>query len=47
MSLAKLFDLSGHVAVITGGNGGIGRTIVAWAWPKPELQPPFWRAMRK
>jgi 2-dehydro-3-deoxy-D-gluconate 5-dehydrogenase len=27
MSLANLFDLSGHVAVITGGNGGIGRSI--------------------
>ena len=30
MSLANLFDLSGHVAVVTGGNGGIGRSI-AWA----------------
>jgi 2-deoxy-D-gluconate 3-dehydrogenase len=27
MSLGNLFDLSGHVAVITGGNGGIGRSI--------------------
>lgn len=27
MSLANLFDLSGHVAVVTGGNGGIGRSI--------------------
>jgi 2-dehydro-3-deoxy-D-gluconate 5-dehydrogenase len=27
MSLAGLFDLSGHVAVVTGGNGGIGRSI--------------------
>ena len=25
--LANLFDLSGHVAVVTGGNGGIGRSI--------------------
>jgi 2-dehydro-3-deoxy-D-gluconate 5-dehydrogenase len=27
MSLANLFDLSGRVAVVTGGNGGIGRSI--------------------
>jgi 2-dehydro-3-deoxy-D-gluconate 5-dehydrogenase len=27
MSLTKLFDLSGRVAVVTGGNGGIGRGI--------------------
>ena len=27
MSLANLFDLGGHVAVVTGGNGGIGRSI--------------------
>ena len=27
MSLRNLFDLSGHVAVVTGGNGGIGRSI--------------------
>lgn len=27
MSLADLFDLSGRVAVVTGGNGGIGRSI--------------------
>jgi 2-deoxy-D-gluconate 3-dehydrogenase len=27
MSSANLFDLSGHVAVVTGGNGGIGRSI--------------------
>ena len=27
MSLANLFDLSGQVAVVTGGNGGIGRSI--------------------
>jgi NAD(P)-dependent dehydrogenase (short-subunit alcohol dehydrogenase family) len=25
--LANLFDLSGHVAVVTGGSGGIGRGI--------------------
>jgi NAD(P)-dependent dehydrogenase (short-subunit alcohol dehydrogenase family) len=25
--LANLFDLSGHVAVVAGGNGGIGRSI--------------------
>jgi len=27
MTTTKLFDLSGNVAVITGGNGGIGRSI--------------------
>ena len=27
MTTKKLFDLSGHVAIITGGNGGIGRSI--------------------
>jgi 2-deoxy-D-gluconate 3-dehydrogenase len=27
MGTTKLFDLSGNVAVITGGNGGIGRSI--------------------
>ena len=27
MTTKKLFDLSGHVAIITGGNGGIGRAI--------------------
>jgi NAD(P)-dependent dehydrogenase (short-subunit alcohol dehydrogenase family) len=27
MSLGNLFDLSGHVVVVTGGNGGIGRSI--------------------
>jgi len=27
MTTTKLFDLSGNVAVITGGNGGIGRGI--------------------
>jgi len=27
MTATKLFDLSGNVAVITGGNGGIGRSI--------------------
>src|SRR5258707_11219687 len=27
MSSTKLFDLTGRVAVITGGNGGIGRGI--------------------
>ena len=27
MPSTKLFDLSGHVAVVTGGNGGIGRGI--------------------
>jgi short chain dehydrogenase len=27
MTLAKLFDLSGHFAVVTGGNGGIGRSV--------------------
>lgn len=26
MSLTNLFDLRGHVAVVTGGNGGIGRS---------------------
>jgi NAD(P)-dependent dehydrogenase (short-subunit alcohol dehydrogenase family) len=25
--LADLFDLSGHLEVVTGGNGGIGRSI--------------------
>jgi len=27
MVAAKLFDLSGNIAVVTGGNGGIGRSI--------------------
>ena len=27
MTSSKLFDLSGRVAVVTGGNGGIGRGI--------------------
>ena len=27
MPTTKLFDLSGRVAVVTGGNGGIGRSI--------------------
>ena len=27
MSSPKLFDLSGRVAAVTGGNGGIGRSI--------------------
>jgi 2-dehydro-3-deoxy-D-gluconate 5-dehydrogenase len=27
MASTKLFDLSGRVAVVTGGNGGIGRGI--------------------
>jgi 2-deoxy-D-gluconate 3-dehydrogenase len=27
MSLPNLFDLSGHVAVVTGGNGGMGRSM--------------------
>ena len=27
MTTTKLFGLSGNVAVITGGNGGIGRSI--------------------
>ena len=27
MSSTKLFDLSGGVAAVTGGNGGIGRSI--------------------
>jgi len=31
MTTTKLFDLSGNVAVITGGNGGIGRGIFAFA----------------
>ena len=27
MGTTKLFNLSGNIAVITGGNGGIGRSI--------------------
>lgn len=27
MKTTKLFDLSGNVAIVTGGNGGIGRAI--------------------
>ena len=27
MAAPKMFDLSGEVAVVTGGNGGIGRGI--------------------
>ena len=46
MSLANLFDLSGHVAVVTGGNGGIGRSI-ALGLAQRELPLQFWRATRK
>jgi NAD(P)-dependent dehydrogenase (short-subunit alcohol dehydrogenase family) len=39
--VSKLFDLTGRVAVVTGGNGGIGFGIAsglsqagaAWWWP--------------
>jgi 2-dehydro-3-deoxy-D-gluconate 5-dehydrogenase len=44
--LANLFDLSGNVAVVTGGNGGIGRSI-ALGLAQAELPSQFWRATRK
>jgi NAD(P)-dependent dehydrogenase (short-subunit alcohol dehydrogenase family) len=27
MNMPTLFDLNGRVAIVTGGNGGIGRSI--------------------
>ncbi len=44
--LANLFDLSGNVAVVTGGNGGIGCSI-ALGLAQAELPSQFWRATRK
>ncbi len=44
--LANLFDLSGNVAVVTGGNGGIGRSI-ALGLAQAELPSQFWRATRR
>ncbi|CAN5406844.1 hypothetical protein BH20BAC1_BH20BAC1_16770 [soil metagenome] len=39
MTTTQLFDLSGNVAVITGGNGGIGRVLqLVWQMQVPLLQ---------
>jgi hypothetical protein len=36
LSDAKLFDLSGQVAIVTGTSRGLGNILRA-PWPRPEL----------